>query len=233
MKKRYYFLISLLVFVISVGGYLYYLLELKEYDIADDEVTEITTTGFSIELPDVNSEDASEVADAEIDEELAKNSTENLTTEKETNNPKDNASKNSNSGSKTSDRAETTSKESRKEVLTEEKIVKSYLGTFESLEAQANERLNHLIKRAHNEYKDKKANKESISYPYFYVKYKTAGEELESLADRSFYVIYEALQQDLVKHGHDPEAAAHLVTTYEKAKKARETALFNKVQEYF
>ncbi|RXJ01669.1 hypothetical protein DS745_09320 [Anaerobacillus alkaliphilus] len=201
MKKRYYFLIGFLLIFVSIASYLYYVFEVKEYDVADEEVTKLTASQFEIELPIFV-----------IDEQTLVNS------------------ENSDS-STSSDKVSTTSNTST--IPTLEIIISSYLSSFEELEAQANERLDQLVKHAYNEYKEKKAKKESISFPYFYGKYKTAGKALETQSDEAFYSLYTTLQNDLEKHGYDKATVTYFKTEYEQTKKDRQTALFSKVKNYF
>lgn len=53
MKKKLIISLSVLgVIALCVGGYLLYIMKFKEYDIADESVTEIVEESFEIELPD-------------------------------------------------------------------------------------------------------------------------------------------------------------------------------------
>lgn len=53
MKKHWKkILLSFVVLLLAVGGYLLYIFKFKEYDIADEEVEEITKETYKLELPD-------------------------------------------------------------------------------------------------------------------------------------------------------------------------------------
>ena len=51
-KKLKIFLLSVLVIVLAAGGYLLYEFKFKEYDTADEEVSEIIEEAYEVELPD-------------------------------------------------------------------------------------------------------------------------------------------------------------------------------------
>lgn len=109
--------------------------------------------------------------------------------------------------------------------VTAESIKAKYRPVFESLQSQANGKLDALVGAAISEYKTKQANGESISYSYFYQKYSSAGRALEGKTDAAFYYIYGALESELKKHGYDASQAADFKQQYAAAKKAREASL--------
>lgn len=51
-KKLKWFLLSFLVIVLAVGGYILYEFKLKTYDVADEQVDAIVDEGFTLALPD-------------------------------------------------------------------------------------------------------------------------------------------------------------------------------------
>jgi hypothetical protein len=109
--------------------------------------------------------------------------------------------------------------------VTAESIKAKYRPVFESLQSQANGKLDALVGAAISEYKTKQANGESISYAYFYQKYSSAGRALEGKTDAAFYYIYGALESELQKHGYDASQAAEFKQQYAAAKNSREASL--------
>jgi hypothetical protein len=109
--------------------------------------------------------------------------------------------------------------------VTAESIKAKYRPVFESLQSQANGKLDALVGAAISEYKTKQANGESISYAYFFQKYSSAGRALEGKTDAAFYYIYGALENELIQHGLDASQAAEFKQQYAAAKNSREASL--------
>jgi hypothetical protein len=110
---------------------------------------------------------------------------------------------------------------------TAEEIIEKYKPVFQSLESQANSKIDALLSRAIGEYQAKKGSGESISYSYFYQKYNSAGRELESNTDAAFNYVYSVLEKELEVKGFDPGQAHTVKTSYYAAKKQREASLIN------
>ncbi|MEH7883019.1 hypothetical protein V7654_01720 [Bacillus sp. JJ1609] len=115
-------------------------------------------------------------------------------------------------------------------VITAEAIKSAYRPSFESLQAQANGKIDALVNTAVSEYQMKKQNGESVSITYFYRKYSSAGNELERNTDETFHYIYDSLVEDLEDRGFSEFEANEFKTQYESAKKARESALIEKAK---
>ncbi|MEC1747906.1 hypothetical protein [Schinkia azotoformans] len=197
----------LLLLVLAGGGTAYYFLKVKTYDISQDAKLQeiVADEDYDIVLPPQDS--PIEATDPQTENggvsEQAPNDDSNSTSTNGTAKPK----------------------------VTAETIKGKYRPSFESLESQANGKINALVGRAIGEYKEKKASGEKISYSYFLSKYKTAGEALEGKTDQAFNKLYGALQEDLKAHGFDPNEAAEFRSAYEAEKKARRNALLSSAME--
>lgn len=202
----------LLLLVIAGGGTAYYFLKVKTYDISQDAKLQeiVADEDYDIVLPPEDS----------LIEETAEQATDSQTENGGVSEQAPNDDSNSN-----------TTNGTVKPEVTAETIKDKYRPSFESLESQANGKINALVGRAIGEYKEKKASGEKISYSYFLSKYKTAGEALEAKTDQAFNKLYGALQQDLKAHGFDPNEAAEFRSTYEAEKKARRNALLSSAME--
>jgi hypothetical protein len=115
--------------------------------------------------------------------------------------------------------------QNQEDKITAENIKAKYRPVFLSLQSQANGKLDALVGAAISEYQSKKAKGESISYSYFYQKYYSAGRALEANTDGAFYYVYDALLEELKKHGFDSSHAADFKQTYANSKEARESSL--------
>jgi hypothetical protein len=241
MKKVWKFLLlSLLVVILAVGGTIYYFLNVKTYEVADKEIEEITESDYEIVLPDIdepttpsddssNSDSKDQSSEESKSDSTTTNSNNSKNNSKSTSTASDNKKEETNSGS-TSDK--NTSENQPKPVeVTVASIKEKYRPVFESLESQANAKIDGLVNRAISEYHQKKDSGESISVAYFFQKYTTAGKELESNTDDAFNYIYSSLQDNLKKHGYSPNHAQDFKDQYESAKRARESALLNKARE--
>ncbi|WP_442596402.1 hypothetical protein [Neobacillus sp. D3-1R] len=245
MKKIWKYILSiLLVIILGSVGTIYYFLNIKTYETADEEIKEIINTEYKIALPgetaevttETNSEDkVSEDTNEETTTESS-DSTDSDSNTETSNNTTENSSSADNNQSKSSNQNQTNTKSTSTKTtevneVTVASIKDKYRPVFESLESQANGKIDSLVSRAFGEYKEKKANGESISFSYFYQKYSSAGKELEGKTDEVFQYVYKALEDDLKKNGFSPTHAKDFMEQYQAAKKARETALLNKAKE--
>jgi ABC-type cobalt transport system substrate-binding protein len=258
MKKVWKIILSiLLVIILATAGTIYYFLNVKTYDIADEELEEIIETDYEIILPnDVDAVEgesgntegsADDTAgagtgtdgndDTASDQGTSENNDKN---QKDSDTPKSDGTttgKNNSGTSKpnTSNQPSKKPTDSKTEELATEVTVKNikdkYRPVFQSLESQASGKIDSLVSRAIGEYNNKKANGESISYSYFYQKYTSAGRDLESKTDAAFNYIYTALEKDLKKHGYSASHAKVFREQYNETKKDREAALLNKAKE--
>lgn len=236
MKKAWkYILTTLLVIILATAGTLYYFLKVKTYDVADKEIEEITKSEYQIELPKDNAMETTSNNAGQTDSTNQEDNTSTNQDEDETTSATNTAgAKQTNSNKTNSNKTNTTdtssSQESEPEV-TVASIKDEYRSVFGSLESQANEKINALVSRAIDEYQQKKSSGENISFSYFYQKYSSAGQQLESKTDEAFTYIYKALQEDLKDNGFSPTHAKDFKEQYENAKSARESALLNKAKE--
>jgi hypothetical protein len=240
MKKFWkIFLSIILVLALTGGGTLYYFLKVKTYDVADEEVEEITQSEYEILLPGekepvtisnggkkvVGTKDKSNSTSAED------NSNDDVSASNGSNSNPSSNDTSSNDSSKNNQSSGASDQSSSKELeVTVASIKNLYRPTFESLESQANQKIDSLVSKAFNEYQTKKQNGESISFAYFYQKYSSAGSQLESQTDGAFHYIYKALEKELKNNGFSPSHAVSFKEEYEKAKNARESALLNKAK---
>ena len=107
-------------------------------------------------------------------------------------------------------------------------IKQKYEPTLADIEDQVSTRIGGLISAAQSEYAQKKANSESISFPYFYNKYVTAATELENRTDTVFYAVIGSLEKDLKANGLAESHAESFVSEYEARKEARKSELIRK-----
>jgi ABC-type cobalt transport system substrate-binding protein len=254
MKKVWKYILSiLLVIILATAGTIYYFLNVKTYDTADEEIEEIIESDYQIDLPIIDHTPDSTIEDKgdntgtnnnEGESSTDKdNTTDNINNGDQTtgtgktttgsnnsvsNNTGTNPSKNTSSGTKQP--AKNTSPEETTEI-TVANIKDLYRPVFQSLESQANGKIDSLLSRAVGEYHAKKAEGTTISYSYFYQKYTSAGRDLEAKTDVAFNTIYKALEKDLKKHGYSQSHANDFKEQYAATKKARESALIAKAKE--
>lgn len=252
MKKVWKYILSiLLIMILATVGTIYYFLNVKTYDTADEEVEVIIETDYDIVLPgtentkdannvdnsptDSNETDSSPDTEAASDKETetdnsSSDSKEGTTGSGNTNTSTTKPSKSTSTDTKQNDSSTNTNPDETTEI-TVAQIKDLYRPVFKSLESQANGKIDALLSRAVGEYQAKKASDESISYSYFYKKYTSAGRELEAKTDETFNYIYKALEKDLKKHGYSEAHAKDFKEQYEATKKARESALLDKAKE--
>jgi ABC-type cobalt transport system substrate-binding protein len=240
MKKVGKVILSiLLIIILAAAGTIYYFLNVKTYDVADEKVEEIIETEYEIILPDdIEGDDISDVNMPYEGNNNKSGGTEGVSTEnanendftddKEINNTPVNSAITSKPVQTKEPKAKTT-KDST--VVTVKNIKDKFRPVFQSLESQASNKIDAIISLAFGEYQDKKANGELISYSYFYQKYTAAGRDLESKTDSAFEYIYTALEKDLIKYGYSATHGKVFREQYEETKKEREAALLNKAKE--
>lgn len=227
MKKAFKIILTVaIVLLLGIGATVYYYLQVKEYDVADEKVEEITKSDYQIELPGIEDDGAvaSESADGDGNAavEASETTTDSGSSDKKVS---------SNSSAPAEDGKSSSNKDNtKKTAITIESIKAAYRPVFESLESQANAKIDGLVSAAYGEYKAKKESGESVSFTYFYRKYTAAGQELESNTDETFHYVYNALEKDLKKHGLNASEATEFKTQYENAKKARQNALIEKAK---
>lgn len=251
MKKAIkYILLGVLSLVLLVGGYIFYELKIKQYDVADEKVDEIVNEAIELELPDgsklkldaqgnvieeipaagveskqyeVEGEDVLvDAVDGQITAVYDKNHqvVEHETIKVGTPVERDEL--------KAVEAA--TPVEKTEEKPTVASIKGKYAGSFAALEGQAHSRLGGLIGQAKAEYSAKVANGETVNYSYFYQKYYGAATGMEASIDGAFEALYAKLQQDLTANGYDASHASSFRTQYESAKSSLRSQLLSNIQ---
>ncbi|WP_345242000.1 hypothetical protein [Pontibacillus salipaludis] len=117
--------------------------------------------------------------------------------------------------------------------LTVTEIENRYAPSFQSLQDQANAKINNLVEYAYQEYQKKKETDKSVSYGYFYTKYKSAANRLEESTDVVFNQLYDSLKKELQENGHPKNALAEVKSYYNEQKEVREKALIKKALDNF
>jgi ABC-type cobalt transport system substrate-binding protein len=238
MKKVWKYILSiLLVIILATAGTIYYFLNVKTYETADKEIEEIIKSEYDIILP--SNEDSKQVNEgsSNVGREQTTSTNSNSNQEADNNNNKTDKDKNNTSNSSIDSQGENSESSSNNEERTAEEevtvadIKDRYRPVFESLQSQANGKIDALTSRAFQEYQSQKSKGESISFSYFYQKYSSAGKELESVTDEMFNYIYSALESELKKNGYSPSHANDFREQYAAAKQQREKALLNKAKE--
>lgn len=244
MKKWKIFLICLFVILVGAGSYLYYILEMKEYDTADTQVDEITDKKFEVILPDdseenthtstpkekiTNDDTVTQIDTDTITEKPSTTKTEKSNNADETLN-KDGKKENNTVSNNKSEGTATNTKNKDETVASQ--ITAKYEPSFKDLEAQANSRVDKLVSLAIAEYQAKRKNNEAISYPYFYAKYTSAGRTLESNADTAFEIVYNEYTNELKKNGLESSYAEKIRSHYEATKKERRNNLLKRAAKY-
>ena len=215
MKKLKIFLSVTAVILLGGAGYLLYMFKFKEYDVADESVKEIIEETYKVELPGGITIETK--ADGTIVEEEGREE-KGSSTESKTDTTK--ISKTSQVSNAVGSTGSTTKPSA-------DSIKEKYIPTFETLQAQADTKINALVARAKGEYNDKQANGEKIDFAYFYNKYMGAATNLESSTDSIFQAVMKAVEKDLVANGHDKSLAKSFQEEYEAKKKARRDSLLS------
>ncbi len=250
MKHWKKILTSFITILLIVAGYIVYTFHFKEYDVADTEVTEITKESYKLELPDglvfelteegniVDSEqngsgtsDSATTGETSIVGTVSSGSTSSKSSGLGSDDTREDTSgyeTSKNIDSTGSSKKETTPVSKPTEHITIASIKQKYTPVLNSLQVQANDRINALVGRAKEEYRNKKEDGESINYAYFYNKYSSAAAELEGKTDSVFLQIVTIIEKDLVANGHSKKHAQTFVNDYEAAKEARKSALLDK-----
>lgn len=212
-------LIGLCLFLFIGAGtiFMYIKSTIPDEMVADPEIEEIIESEYVLEIPEISVEktkESSVVVDASTDDDTHDYNEE---MEQESTNVKE----------------KTVTEKSIPVVqtLTVEDIKGKYVPAFESLESQANSKINSLIDKAISEYTTKKQAGEDISYGYLYNKYVSAANELETKTDTAFSSVLTAFQTELKTNGFSSELAEEFEQQYENTKEARKSALMKKAME--
>ncbi|MFJ8064777.1 hypothetical protein ACIQYS_09105 [Psychrobacillus sp. NPDC096426] len=226
MNKPKIFLIATVVIILGAGGYLLYMFKFKEYDVADEEVSEIVADPYKVELPDGSMLVIDE--NGEVVEETATSETV-MTSASTTEEKLAGMTAGPGTGSTSTVNNTTGTTTSSTEKPTVASIKDKYRPALEGLEAQADSKIKALIGRAVSEYNGKIENGEKVDFGYFYNKYTAAAGNLEARTDTFFYAVLGAAEKDLVANGYDKTYAQSFKDEYEATKKARRDGILKKV----
>jgi len=233
VKKWLIISLSIVVILLGGAGGYYYVLTNKKVDLKkeDKKVAEIVEQEYEILLPD-------DIEAPPSTENGQQSSSANQSDKNKQTNNNEGQSGNTNEQSSSSNE-KTTNTETNKQNGTNEQnepvqqvtvasIKEKYRPSFEYLQQQANAKIDALVDHAISEYHARKENGQSISFNYFFAKYNTAAQELESKTDAAFNIIYNALENELKKNGFSPSHAKEFRETYEQQKSAQRNALLKK-----
>lgn len=233
--KKWKVIVSMLVLIAVAGaGTTYYFLNVKEYKTNDPKVSAIVKSDYKIQLPGdtANKGNFSKKENGDSPEVLSQTQSQTQSgspVASAVNKADGNGTGKVNSVSVStaaSNAGSTNAGQSQK--LTESAIIGKYQQVFGGLENQANAKIDALLSYAVDEYKQKKANGEKISYFYFYSKYNSAANNLEAGTDQSFNYIYNAMVKDLTASGYSAGDAQPIKDQYNSLKEQRRSALLNK-----
>lgn len=246
-KKLKILLISTLVLVAVVGGYLLYIFQFKEYEVADEEIEEIMEHAYDVELPNgtklvVESEEGTEGKlekkhpernddVREVSENTSSSSEEREREESSSGSTSESSSTASGGTDEANTSASTdstiTEATSPAAKITVGDIKRKFERSINDLEEQVDSKINSLTTRAKDEYNTKKQNGESVSYAYFYNKYMGAAENLEAQTDMVFEGIVGSLEKDLEANGFNKAYSQSFRDQYAAQKKARRDRIMN------
>jgi hypothetical protein len=219
--KKWKVLLSIFVLIVAAGGgTLYYFLNVKEYKTKDTHVDKIVKSDYNIKLPDATTKNQDNT------QTNTNTNTQNAQTTGQSGSQQQTAS---NAGGQTGSKAGAATAVK----MSAAAIINKYQPVFTELESQANGKIDSLLSYALNEYQNKTANGEEISYFYFYAKYNAAGKQLEASTDASFNYIYNALVNDLKKNGYSASNAEPIKEQYNSLKTSRRSALIKRAAKLF
>lgn len=257
MKKWKIILAAFSLLLIAGAGYVYYLLEVKTYEVKDEKVEEVVSEDYDIALPGEESSDGAAPAEETAEETAEENDTSAASENSDDQNSDSSNTTTAASSTDSSDKESTTKADKNSLTVSADKkvaktpstektdtkqkpkapakpaakdIAAKYEPSFVQLEAQANSKIDALVSHAYGEYKTKKQNGEDVDYFYFYSKYSTAGKILERKTDSTFNYVYNALVNELKDNGYDSTEAQKYKTAYEAAKKERRSAILDKAK---
>ncbi|MCA1011264.1 hypothetical protein [Halobacillus halophilus] len=103
-----------------------------------------------------------------------------------------------------------------------------YETSYEQLIKEAERRMDEIVTEAQKEYVTKKQNGEDISFSYFFSKYNSAADRLETNTDKGFQTIHEHVKENIGE-----EKAIDLKEEYIQTKKQWRADLLAEVQQSF
>ncbi|TWT27863.1 hypothetical protein [Planomicrobium sp. CPCC 101110] len=237
MKKVGLFL-SVALFCIA--GYLVYLFEFKAYDVADAKVEIVAEEEYVIALSDGSKIILDEKGNLMRREQPVSNATDEPDERIPIFGTDKFAADTASNGKILREKTKVTPVANEKAASAEKRnspdkkvkvgqIKAEYEAAFENLEKQSTDRLYKLVGIAKNEYLEKKATGQSISYPYFYNKYTAAASELEKQTDQFFYALINDMEKELKANNLPNSITDPYVKEYEKRKDSLRNKLLKDV----
>ena len=251
MKKKLFILSSVVMALIVVsGGYLLYLFQFKEYDVADDQIDEILEDPYNVVLPKgtkllidhtdgkgdklvkvhlVIEEEKQEGEQSEDGTTLsfADTGLSNATTSEEAagnssvDRPSSLSTFEDDSPNADADNPMPTAK------VTVAEIKKKYKPVIISFYSQMYAKHHSVIDHVKDEYSIKKEAGESFSHAYMYRKYMGIADSFEVKTDFMFNGIMGSLEKDLSANGYNEAYSKSFTDEYEAGKKERRNEIFS------
>ena len=106
-------------------------------------------------------------------------------------------------------------------------IKAAYRGVFSELEVLQGSKVDQVVVQAKADYVSGKYAKEDLL-----VKYQEVALSLESQADQAFHAIYQQLEADLEKNGHDVSEAVSFKNEYNQKKNERLSHVISELSEF-
>lgn len=256
-KKLKWFLLSVCILVLAIGGYILYEFKFKTYDVADDEVEAILDEGYTLHLPDGTTakvDDTGKLQNETISGQFKLEGedvfvlVENNQIVKVTNGNGEEIKHNTVKPNLSVDKEENkffvetesgdkvtvtpgqsqNTKPNVEQKPTVASIKAKYVQPFNELQSQVESKLGTLIARAQAEYISKKANGESIQFGYFYNKYVSAASSMEAGTDAAFNSLIAVLEAELEQNGYDQSYAESFRNEYKATKESFRSDLYAK-----
>ena len=251
MKKKLLILSSvLLALIVASGGYLLYLFQFKEYEVADQQIDEILEDPYDVVLPKgtkllVDNTDGKGDKLIKVHPVLEEEKQEGEQSEDETTSSSDDTGL---SSATTSEEAADNSSIDRPSSLstfedespnvdsntqkpttkvTVAQIKKKYEPVIKNFLGQVDAKHNSVIDRVKDEYSIKKGAGESFSYAYMYRKYMGIADTFEAQSDLLFNGILGSLEKDLTANGYNEAYSKSFRDEYEAGKKERRDEIFS------
>ena len=254
-RKLKLFLLTALVVVLTIAGYILYEFKFKTYDVADENVDAILDEGYLLTLPDgstvqvgvdgtilqqlisgefkVDGEDTYVlIENNQVVQVRDANGEEiehsSIKPHYKVDKMEDTIIVFADDGNKITVVPDSSNNTPSKQNPTVASVKEKYTPSFKALEAQAETKIISLVSRAQAEYNSKKAEGESISFGYFYNKYMAAASEMEASTDAAFENLMRMLEEDLVHNGYNKSYAVSFRNEYEASKEALRSELYSK-----
>ncbi|PIC99906.1 hypothetical protein [Sporosarcina sp. P29] len=245
MKKRLFILSSVVMALIVVsGGYLLYLFQFKEYDVADDRIEEILEDPYDVVLPKgtkllLDHKDGKGDKLIKVHPVIEEDKREGEQSEDETTFSFDDTGLSSATaagevaGNSSVDRPsslstfedESPNADANNPMptakVTVAEIKKKYEPVIISFYSQMYAKHHSVIDRVKDEHSIKKEAEESFSYAYMYSKYMGVADTFEAKTDFMFNGIIESLEKDLAANGYSNVYSKGFKDEYEAGKKER------------